>query len=908
MNITAPAVDSCIRGSAIPDIAMIIRLTLVLAALSGCPQLAAATTGKSTAPAPESTTPHINTLLSGLSDESFHVREQSTHDLWKLGEAALPALREAAASADPEKAVRARDLLRKIQLHITPDTDPSVTALVEAYHKATPAQKTSLMGKMRGKRAWLQMLKLYAAETNDELRERLRPGMAAVAIKAARERLMLDDAQGAREFLEMAPADNQGLLALAEFHRHHGTLQKQLDQAAAGDAKSAAWRLALQRAAGNPAAARGQAIAAGEPAIAAVMATLAGDPLPFLRQQLQNNPDEHPAQAIYARIAAERWQERNTPAAESTPLIRLLSSPNRSARDAAVSALFSLGEVETAEPVFLKSRPLDAFRHFDALERIPDALRALNLDPAKPDFDSWVRQTLERWLNQDAGDQVGVSDEPEQLVTVANFLERRGLHDTALQAFGAPLAAMAGNHPDDFKDFLGSLFGGRDVTSGAPRLALAVGSAWAGDDQERWEEIHVAAFGQDERNPLWAEWITEIQPDAGHAGRLQAMLALSGMGRDPESSRTRWMDRLWHSLDKAQPAPREDRIRLLAELAADTGDVANCLKALDQLPPASREKIFWGMRIVHLTAAERWNDAADLILNQILTLTEAKHEPSADLHAYAAATLRAAGRHKEALEHDRRADLMTLGNAMTAIRAGNGYALGRDYQRAADWWRRAAMLADPSSEEFPLAMKLHADALLEQHQWPECAAISELIAAIHADSHEPGEGKLPLMRHRLQADMTRALSRLGNNRARSLAILARCHQRSVSDGSLADFFFPALRHAGLLREHDAWFNDTWRNISNVITRYPDSDNTRNTAAWFAARALRQLDAAEQHIRHALAANPGQAAYLDTMAEIQFAHGRRAKALEWSQLAVGVSPEDTMLRRQRERFRSAPPPR
>jgi hypothetical protein len=45
-----------------------------------------------------------------------------------------------------------------------------------------------------------------------------------------------------------------------------------------------------------------------------------------------------------------------------------------------------------------------------------------------------------------------------------------------------------------------------------------------------------------------------------------------------------------------------------------------------------------------------------------------------------------------------------------------------------------------------------------------------------------------------------------------------------------------------------------------------------------------------------------------MAEIQFARGRRAKALEWSQLAINISPEDTMIRRQHERFRSEPFPK
>ena len=72
--------------------------------------------------------------------------------------------------------------------------------------------------------------------------------------------------------------------------------------------------------------------------------------------------------------------------------------------------------------------------------------------------------------------------------------------------------------------------------------------------------------------------------------------------------------------------------------------------------------------------------------------------------------------------------------------------------------------------------------------------------------------------------------------------------------------------------------------------------------------MRNLDEAEKHISKALAANPDQAAYLDTMAEIQFARGDRAKALEWSVLALNFEPNDSLLRRQYERFRSDPLPK
>lgn len=869
----------------------------------------------SAAPAQDAATPQadptqlkIEILLQGLADDSFRVREESTRALWELGDAALPALREAAASADPEQAFRARDLLRKIQLHITPDTDPSVISLVELYATASPAEKASLLGKMRGKRAWRQMLKLYAAETQPELREKLQLMMQAVSLKAARERLMLGDAAGAREFLEMGPADAQGLLALADFHRSQGTLQAELEKAAEGkDRRAAAWRLALQRAAGNPAAARQEATAAGEDGIAAVMAALAADPLPYLRQ-LEERREDMPASAIYASIMARRWQEKRQRPADLEPLVRMLASRDFEERGTALNALFLLGEVDAAEPGFIKSQPLAAFRHFEALERIPDAFKALGLDPSKPDFKSWVGKRVNLLIEEDIGDQNEVSDYGMELVSLANFLERRGLHAEAWQAFGDALAAMAEQDLNAFADFLNKLFGGRESLSGAPRLASKVGIAWAGDDEKRWQEVVVAAFGDDDRARTWWDWLAEIRPESSNKERLEAMLAIFRMGADPARLADKWLAQLWKSVEAAEAGPRQSLIERIYDLSAETGDVVNCLKAWDQLPLEARDKVFWGVQIVHLSAAERWDEAADLILKQITSITEAGQEPGADLHAYAASALRAAGRIKEAQQNDQWADRMVLGSAATAMRAGNGYAYGCDYPRAAEWWARAAMLAQPDSDDFGMAVKLHSDALLEQRKWPETAATSEVIAAIYSGSDYQWSSQLPLLRQRLQGDMARALSRLENNRPAALATLERCHRIFASDGALADFFFPALRHASLTKEHDAWFLKTWQRMEEVIQRYPESDNTRNTAAWFAARAMRKLDAAERHLRKALAANPIQSAYLDTMAEIHFARGNRAKALEWSQTAVNYSPEDTLLRRQHDRFRSAPLPR
>ena len=885
----------------------LMALTVIPVGLAGFAALGATTPEPSPSPPPAAVQPGrgLEVWIRELSDESFRVRETATREIWEMGESALPALTEAAASQDPEQSYRARDLLRKIQLHITPETDPSVISLVEKYLKAGPAEKAGLFGKMRGKRAWRQMLKLYAAETNPEVREKLRPAVNGVAVKAARERLAQGDSEGARGFLELAPADQDGLLALADFHLSHGTLEDELKRAREGNGrKSAVWQLALQRVAGNPVAAEEAARIAGDSGIAVVMSALAGDPVPWLREVRAGGEEDNRVARAYASIATARWLGKKARPADLDVLLRALSARDSSQRGAAMNSLFLLGEVPAPEAAFAKLKPLSAFAHFESLERIPEAFQALGLDPEQPNYRAWVEKRLKQLTANDVEDQHEASTDAEQLVMLANFLERRGLHDEAFAAFSGPLTALAKEDANEFIDFLTQLFGGREVLSGAPMLAKRIGTGWAGDDENRWQDVIVAAFGEDAEVNEWWLWLGELKPGASRSERLDGMLALFGLGSDPAKLRKSWLTLAWKAVEAA---PDEKKVALVTRISglSMAGDVKNALKAWDQLPESARNEVFWGQHIMHLSAYERWNEAAEVILHQIKLTTGSGQDAGADLHAYAAAALRRAGRLDEASGHDAWAAKLALGDPALAIRIGNGYAYGGDYPQATAWYRKASFLAAPDSSEFLLALKLYSDALLEDGKWKEAAATGEVICLLYSGYENSGASPLPLLRQRMQADMARALANLKDQRAESLAILRSCHRMFISDGSLADSFFPALRRVGLLKEHDEWFRESWERMEKIIARYPESDNTRNTAAWFASRAMRKLDEAAKHLAKALAANPDQPAYLDTMAEIRFAKGDRKGALEWSELAINFAPDDPQLRRQHERFRSAP---
>ena len=847
--------------------------------------------------------PSLATLIADLSNESFAVRESATKKLWERGEAAVGELRQAAAGADPEAAYRAREVLRKIDLFITPGTDPAVISLVERYKKATASQKGDLLNAMREKRAYRQILRLYAAETDPKLRAELQATVKGLAMLAARESLLAGDAEGARAMLEMAPADDQGLLALAAFHRANGTLDAELERAKTSTAKGAqAWQLALYRAAGRLPEARAAAMEAGEPAIAGVMAMLAGDPVPCLTGELLTGGGL--AVDLYSPLALKRWQGKPLAEADLEPIVRLLNSRNAANRQRAFSMLFLLGEPAAAEPVLAKLSPLEAFAYFESEERIPEALAALGLDPDQPDYTAWVATRFEQLTSEPDRSKTELGE----LVGLASFLENRGLDAELASAFDKPLAHLATKNRDAFNLLVGILCGSRFPRMRVSGPLLRVGPEWAGDDEDRWEELLIAVFGDnDDVMPAWT-WLSQLKPDATRKQRLQAMFALAGFGTDPANLREQWLDLAWANITKADAGQRPKLLKHLEFLVGQSADASSLLKIHDLNPPPKEEL---GRRVdvllLNLSAAGSWQEAAEIILGLLANKEEPTANTRPDLHAWAAACLRRAGQEAQAVEHDAWVEKLALGDASAYLRIGQAYAFGDDYDRCSQWWQRAACEVSPASTQYDNILESYATDLLNAGKWAQAAAVSEVLAQVTSRSVYAGSSQTQLLRVRLQSDLGHALSLLEPDRPRAIKMLENCHGTLRCDGLLADSFFPALRAVGLIEEHDKWFELTWQNMQAAIKRFPGSHNTRNSAAWLAARAMRHLDEAEDHLKQALATLPRQAAYLDTMAEIQFARGRREEAMEWSKKSINYLPSDTAIRRQYHRFTSGPLP-
>ncbi len=849
--------------------------------------------------APAAAEPSLKELVADLSNDRFAVREAASTTLWERGDDAIGQLQAAAAGTDPEAAHRAREILRKFDLAITPGTDPEVIRLVERYQQAAFSEKGELLNEMRERRAYRQLLKLSASEKDPRLQPTLQRLVDGLAVLAARECLLAGDAVEARRLLEIPPANASTLSALAAFHRGQGTLEAELERAKTNTANTGpAWRLALYRAAGRLPEARAAAVEAGEPTLAAVMALLAGDPVPWLELGAAENAKLGPD--LYSPLALKRWNGAVLGKDDLKTLLESLSSRKQDIQRYSADALFLLGEPAAALPTLVKLSRLEAFSFFQSTEQLPEALTALKLDPKTPDYTAWAATRFKRIEASPADCDTARSE----LILLGGFLESRGLDRELADAFDKPLAALAEQAGGGFEALVSDMLGGRFLQLQVCGPLLRVGPQWAGDQDERWEKLLNAMFGNEEVMPAW-HWLAQLKPDATRAQRLQAIVAIAGYGADPDHLREQWLALAWAAVTKAEPAQRPELLKHLTALIAEAGDLAGSLKIHD-LSPAKEGAELDQMLLLLLTGAGRWEEAAKIIL-AVMANPNGPANSHPDLHAFAAGCLRRAGHEEQAAAQDAWAEKLALGDAVRYWMIGMRYSLCGDNERCARWWQRAASEIAPSFNAFDTILENHATELLNARQWPQAAAVSEALAQITCRTDHGVGQQTELLQLRLQADLARALSLLDQDRPRALAMLEHCHSGLQCDGLLADHFFPALRAAGLIEQHDRWFEITWQRLQEVIKSHPGSHNTRNSAAWLAARSLRHLDEAEVHLKQALASHPRQAAYLDTMAELQFARGRRNEALEWSAKSLNATPAESAIRRQHERFTNDPLP-
>ena len=87
-----------------------------------------------------------------------------------------------------------------------------------------------------------------------------------------------------------------------------------------------------------------------------------------------------------------------------------------------------------------------------------------------------------------------------------------------------------------------------------------------------------------------------------------------------------------------------------------------------------------------------------------------------------------------------------------------------------------------------------------------------------------------------------------------------------------DYLSELLTDAGLATEADALFETTYEISKSTVDRFPGRGQHHNNHAWLLSRCAKKLDEALTHAEKAVEMEPGNGAFLDTLAEAHFQRG------------------------------------
>ncbi|WP_353566983.1 hypothetical protein [Haloferula sargassicola] len=858
------------------------------------------------------------TLIADLASESYPVRVTATRELWERGKEVLPMLENAARSINPESAARARDLIRKIRIGLTTDSQPRLIGLIEAYDQASPAERRKIVTTIRRDGAYLPLLKLYALEGDEATLRAIAPEMQGVAIAAARQLMMngKPEPEEVKKILELGRVEPDQLMALADFHRVHGSLEKELKRARANRRESGyLWRSYLLAAAGRPAEAAKEAEAGGYPEAAARWQLLAGDPVPWLvRAETPVHQIVPEALESYREAVRGLWEGKPVPQNLVSGLSDGVTGNLDDESWHTVAILYALGARQEGDEAYRKLTPTQAFVYFDNSERIDDALRLLSINPRKPDFAGWVGARFEKMID-DPDDSDVARDE---LKIIGSFMERRGLIDLTTELFVPGLIRLSDRDPEWYCELLAGFFM-PDLEEGSGPITEAVlraAATFAEGDEGRLSMIRASLLGED---PMAVEtWslIDRQMPAASLIDRLRLSATLLGKVPDSRGEAKGWWDRQLADLPEA--GDRNDILRwtLMLRLTMAVPDARRFLE-VDRIceqagikPGAGDELLedvqLDGMRLQCYELTGQW----EKVLESYRSHFESTPDSVLQL-ALIASACRKTGDLDEARRLERRMSELVLGESHLMVQIGTIYAREGELEIAREWRRRAAMMAVQDDAFIETCDDLDDEAKYEG-DWKLSASIGEAVmfyAVMKGDMafRDPAI----LLRGRAAIEVSRGLAEIdAGHREQGIAHLKRWEDVVYDDPAMADHFFAAFRKRGLQTLHDEWFGRAWKRYHSVLADYPDSVNTLNSAAWIAARACRKLDDAERSSSRAVQLDPDNWMYLDTQAEVWFARHDREQAVKWSDRSASkfnYITDVAELFRQNQRFHEGPFP-
>lgn len=875
-----------------------------------------------------------------LGARDFKVRERAMDHLQRAGLAARPALRRALRSKDPEIRRRARQLLIQMREHLIASAPPGTAELVrkyyaeEAWSYARIQAFWNLLGK--GGAADEIAVDLLADEADRPLPEQLARRLAQQAPSIAA--VLLDRARPdkAEMLFDLVLANPSMALPQDEWERdklprHYATLLllrgnldariPHLEALAAGPRGEAAANVLtfLYIAKRDWVQARKAAGRANRPRLLELVLREQGDweslahrPLPtrdspgiMLGQHEPTNdkdgergPDRWAKvgylglRAGYCRLAGHQEKAE-----------RVLAEVRRNAEPDRIGDRWGLPWRAAAVLLLNDRPPADALA---LLERYKDRLRQFELRCARLEF----REAFEL---DDHDCDLGPRQMSWLYLARARAFLRLGERARAIAALDRVFTSLKKTRYPETYCFLLDAEAGMGLKEKAFEDCLRV-FALHPSDQSKKDRIdwYLATPGRladsflRPGNRIDGETWWKVLDDRSDAEKLHRLRAVHEgkvrgidltrllqqvegiIGRTPDSDRDQWYEGL---ADLCSRAGRRDLART---------DCQKWVEHLDRqgwkVAASYREPL---QRLAALAADEhRWADAAQLYRR----LWELAPEDPWPYYLSGEALVRA-GQTDEGRRRMRVAHWLPLGNQELRLRYARHLADRGERNAAAQECEFGLRLGGVETVHgVKNGLLLLASRAAERGDDGAAAAWHERLRLLYLEYNLSylRTGLYLVLPYRVHVERARALLKAGRTEEALREIrLGRALLPANVDLPIATV--PLLEAGGRFRDADELFNTVFSLRQRLCADYPRCAWCHHELAWLAVRCRRQLDDALEHARRAVELDPGNAAYLDTLAEVYFQRGEKERALELAEKSLRPAPRDPYFQKQARRL-------
>jgi tetratricopeptide (TPR) repeat protein len=882
--------------------------------------------------------PSIEELIANLGDPDFAIRENAQRELWKRGDAAVPALEKALRDENPEIVRRAGELLEKFAWGVRFDTPPTVLKILREFQvgdqdplKSAEIRKKAILELIKfGPRGISVAQALLRRNFSQEAHAQIVAQITALLQREIPLRLFEGKIDEASELigLHLAGTGPEGAADFASFHFLRGSLPAAIaatESAAKSSRDANNHRLILThlfRASGEWAKARATAAdvptQADTSSLVELLCEEEGD-WPTLADTIQLRNANHPDAVLLTLLRLEGKQKEFD---DNVNRIKREASEFSSTEEVtdAVVALLSNHRVEEGTKILLERKQnlgllaetlISRLRYKEALElAVGDGMLpkheklAFDLRRARLLMLTGHREGAVQLFNKLANGLASTTENPGESVPLVRSLLRAEVR-VGLKDLAAEHAAI----------FLAGDLGRFDRVGGESVFEILFGQ-----DSTVAESIYMALWliknAGDEPGRIMAQVRNLLSGKASKVEVDAAIKQLDVWGKKTDRSSERARDQL----RKVAPYTVRAFLALAAVNRADGrhDDAEAAYKS------AAESMSGWGGQDVDgprswaygtSEVSRPWLEWGDFLMERgrfrdasVRFVEGWKKFPDQPLLLFLSGnSLVKAGDVKEGERRMELSHWVSLGQERIRgrfldelIRRGEGKAA----QRETELILRACW---PRDHYFGNVMNQASRAAVLNNDFntaEKCVQRSLLVILKTPGVYFVETSAYMNVPHVML--VYRALARLGAGKVDEAMAIAR-DALAVTPGHLflISAMVPELDRLGRKAEADELFGIAWSAYEKVLTDSPDSPFARNALAALSANCRRELDKGQAHALAAFKADPDSAQYRETLAEVFFRQGKRDKATDAMLKLIEEEPRNQFYKRQLKRYRDGP---